>query len=84
MSVFLLYGQRFPRYRLIFKIAIFGHETSKVPEVAHVHSFDPKGSKLSLILLYGVEIELIFALRAAVSEIPRFSKLPYLGMKLGH
>ena len=31
-----------------------------------------------------LEIELIFALRAAVSEIARqFSKLPYLGMKLG-
>ena len=48
------------RYRLIFKIAIFDHETwplAKVPEVAHVLSFYPRG-----------EIELIFALRGAVSE----------------
>ncbi len=47
----------------MFKIAIFGHETwplaVKVPEVAHILSFYPMG----------VEIELIFALRAVVSEI---------------
>ena len=39
---FLLYGQQFPRYGAIFKIAIFGHETwtlAKVPEVAHIPSF---------------------------------------------
>ena len=49
-------------YRMIFKIAIFGHETwplDKMPEVAHIHSFYPKG----------VKIELIFALLAAVSEV---------------
>ncbi len=27
MSLFSLYGERFPRYGPIFKIAIFGHET---------------------------------------------------------
>ena len=56
LSSFLLYGQRFPRYGPIFKIAIFGHETwqvAKVPEVAHMLSFYPRGSKLSLFLLYG-------------------------------
>ncbi len=56
-----MYGQRFVRYGLIFKIAIFGHETwqvAKVPEVAH-----------TLLLPQGVEIELIFALQAAVSKI---------------
>ncbi len=39
LSLFLLYGQRFPRYGPIFKIAIFRHETwqvAKVPEVAHI------------------------------------------------
>ena len=43
------------RYGPIFKIAIFGHETwqvAKVPEVAHIPSFYPRGSKLSLLLLY--------------------------------
>ncbi len=62
LSLFLLYGQRFPRYGPIFKIAIFRHETgqmAKVPEVAYTPSFYPKG----------VEIELVLALRAAVSEI---------------
>ncbi len=42
LNLFLLYGQRFPRYWSIFKIAIFGHETwqvAKVPEVAHILSF---------------------------------------------
>ncbi len=55
MSLFSLYGQQFPRYVGIFKIAIFGHETwplAKVPEVAPILSFYPKGSKLSLFLLY--------------------------------
>ncbi len=66
LSLFLLYGQRFPRYGPIFKIDIFGHETwplAKVPEVANITSFYPKG------LPQGVEIDLIFVLRAAVSEI---------------
>ena len=41
LSLFLLYRQRFPRYKPIFKIAIliFWHETwpsTKVPEVAHI------------------------------------------------
>ncbi len=72
-----LYGQRLPRYRPIFKIAIFGHESwssAKFPVFAH---------SFTLLLLHGVKIRLIFALRAVVSEIrARFSKLPYLGMKL--
>ncbi len=61
LSLFLLYGQRFLRYRPFFKNSIFEHETwqvAKVPEVAHILSFYP-----------WVEIELIFALRAAVSVI---------------
>ncbi len=52
LSLFLLYGQRFLRY----KIAIFGHEIwhlAKVPEVAHIHSFYPKGVKLILFSLCG-------------------------------
>ncbi len=57
-SLFSPHRQRFPRYR---PIAIFGHETwqvAKVPEVAHILSFYPR-----------VEFDLIFTLRAAVSEI---------------
>ncbi len=53
---FSLYAQRFPRNRLIFKIAIFGHETwplATVPEVAHIFSFYPRGSKLSSFSVYG-------------------------------
>ncbi len=51
LRLFLLYGQWFPRYGPIFKITIFGDETwllAKVPEVAHIDSFYPKGSKLGL------------------------------------
>ena len=62
--VFSLYRQQFLRYEPIFKIAIFGHETwplVKVPEVAH--------TLYMLFLPQGVEIELIFALQAVVSEI---------------
>ncbi len=48
--------QWFPRYGLIFKIAIFVHETwqvAEVPEVAHIPPFYRRGSKLRLFLLYG-------------------------------
>ena len=106
---FSLYGQRFPRYGSIFKIAIFGHETwslAKVPEVAHVLSFYPRRGRnwayfcskvssseiwadfqnshiwawtwvtwqkiqklyISCLSTLGIEIELIFVLRAAVFE----------------
>ncbi len=109
LRLFLLYGQRFPRYRQVFKFVIFGHETwqvAKVSEVAHIPYFYHRGLKLTLFLLYGqhfprygpifkihifgkklgkwskfqnlhtyllftpdgVEIEVLFALRAAVSE----------------
>ncbi len=73
LRYFLLYGQRFQRYGPLFRIGIFGHETSsrtKYPEVCTYTPFLPQC----------VEIELIFALSAAVSD----SKLPYLGMKLDH
>ncbi len=62
LSLFSVYGQRFPRYGPIFKIAIFGHETwslAKVPEFAHILSF----------YHMGVESEHIFALLTAVSDI---------------
>ena len=36
LSLFSLYGQQFPRYRPIFKIVIFGHETCQVAEVLEV------------------------------------------------
>ncbi len=79
--------QRFPRYHCnfdrlrdasnsdIFKSAIFGHETwplAKVPEVAHM-PFYLRGSKLSLYSLYGQRF----------MRYSRFSKLKYLGIKLG-
>ncbi len=42
--------------RPIFNISIFGYETwplAEVPEVAHIPSFYHRGSKLSLVSLYG-------------------------------
>ncbi len=51
MSLFSLYRQWFPRFRPIYKIAIFGHETwplAKVPEVAQILSFYPRGSNSKL------------------------------------
>ncbi len=76
-SLFSLYRERFSRYGLIFRIAIFGHETwplAKMPDVAHIPSFHPKGSNLSLFSLYGQRF----------SRYGPISKLPYLAMKLGH
>ena len=46
LDLFSLYGQRFLRYRPIYKLAIFGHEAwpfAKVLEVAHILSFYPRG-----------------------------------------
>ena len=76
LSLFLLYGQRFLRYGPIFKIAIFGHETwqvSKVPEVAHMLSFYPGGWNWAYFCATG----------CGFRDMAQFSKLPYLGMKLG-
>ena len=55
-SWFSLYRQRFLRYGPIFKIGIFGYESwplAKVPKVAYILSFYPRGSKFSLFSLYG-------------------------------
>ena len=88
-------------YGSIFKIAIFGHGTfwlkigRYLGKLAYFCStgrvFRDTGRYLTrsctytLFLPQGVEIELIFTLRAAVSEITsQFSKVPYLGTKLGH
>ncbi len=81
LSSFSLYGQRFLRYGLIYKIVIFGHETwplAKIPEVAHtvylVVSFYPRGRNGGY-----------FRSRSSgFRDMGRFTKLPYLGMKFGH
>ena len=55
LILFSLYGHPFSRYRVIFKISIFGHEiwnSKKGPKVAYVFSFYRRRSKLSLYLLY--------------------------------
>ncbi len=66
LSSFSLYGQRCSKCGLIFKIAIFGHKIcnlkKKAPEVKEV-AYGP------YFYPWGVEIELIIAIRAAVSEI---------------
>ncbi len=59
LSLFSLYGQHFLRYGMIIKIAIFGHETQALSKVPGYMRFLPQR----------VEIELIFALWAVVSEL---------------
>ena len=77
LSSFLIYGQRFPRCGPIFEISIFEHETwplAKVPEVAHILPSTPEGWNWAYF-------------RSTDSEFldtGRFSKLLYLGMKLGN
>ncbi len=73
LSLFSLYGQRFPRYGPIFKIAIFGNETWNLMKVQKLHVgplSTPVGSKLSLFSPYGQRFQ-------------RFWNLQYLGMKPG-
>ncbi len=50
LRFFSLYEPQFPRYRPIFKIATWPLTTD--PEVAHIHYFYPRGSKLGLCSLY--------------------------------
>ncbi len=65
LCLFSVRAEGSERYRVIFKIAIFGHQTwplIKVPEVAHLLSFcptpqpHPRGAKLNLhvLSLYGL------------------------------
>ncbi len=68
-------GQRFPRYGSFFKIAIFGHSSwplAKVPQVARILFFYPKGSNWAYFCSTG----------SFFRGKGRFSKLPYLVMKL--
>ncbi len=54
LCLFSLYRQWFPRYGVIFKIAILVHETwplTNDPEVAHIIPFYLRESKLSLFSL---------------------------------
>ena len=61
-SLFSLYVQRFPRYGPIFEMPYLGMKLGHLPkgQKLHIYSLSTPG---------GGEIELIFALRAAVSEI---------------
>ncbi len=65
LSLISLYGQQFPRYRPIFKITIWGHETWSLalgPEVAHnILSFYLRGSKLSYSCSAGSQVSEIQA-----------------------
>ena len=75
LSLFLLYVQRFLRYVLIFKISVFGHESwqvDKVPKVAHILS--TPGSR---------NWAYFHSMGSGFRDTGPFSKLPYLGMKLG-
>ncbi len=61
----------------IFKIAIFGHEAwqvAKVPEMLHIYHLSiPGGRNLTYFSSIG----------SGFRDTGQFSKLPYLGMKLG-
>ncbi len=56
LSLFSLYRQWFPRYRVIFKISIFGHETWPLGhwQKIQIYPLSTQGSKLSLFSLYAV------------------------------
>ena len=74
LGLFSLYGQRFPRYGPIFKIAIilFGHKTWSLTKIQKLHIYSlstPGGSKLRLFLLYGQR----FPRYGPISKIPIFA-----------
>ncbi len=72
LSLFLLYGQRFPRYwPFSLKIAIFGHETwplAKIPRL-HIH---PLSTQLVWNWAY------FRSMVSGFQDNGRFSKLPYI------
>ena len=73
-SLFSLYGQRFPRYRPIFKIAIFGMKLAHWPKL-HIHTlYTPGGRNWVYFQSTG----------SSSWYMGRFSKLPCLGINLGH
>ncbi len=77
MSNFWNCGQ-WPNFMLFFKIVIFGHELGHWQKTQKLHIY-------FLSTPPPPEIELIFALRAAVSKIrTNFQNLQHLGMKLSY
>ena len=82
LSLFSLYGQRFPIFhvtvglRAIFNIAIFGHETLW-PKCQNLHIY-------SLSTPVGLNWAYFRSMGSGVRDKGWFSKLLYLGMKLGH
>ncbi len=93
LSLFSLYGQRFPGYGPIFKIAIYnmiyGHETwqlAKVPEVAHILSLYPRGSiwqlspscKFHFIFLYRHPLLSYTVTGHSETTTPKVQKYMYL------
>ncbi len=77
LSLFLLYGQWFPRYGHTFKICIFGHETWQVARVTEVAQYP-------LSTPWGQNWAYFRSMGSGFWDMGRFSKLPYSGMKLGH
>ncbi len=77
LSLFSLYGRFYPRYGPIFKIAILGHETwpwAKVSEV-DIYYFLPEVDR---------NWDYFRSMGSGFRDMGQFSKLPYLGMELGH
>ena len=75
LRLFSLYGQRFSRYGMIFKIAIFGHETwqlARVPEVAHILSLYPRGQNWAYFRSTG----------SGFRDMGWFSRLPFWAWNL--
>ncbi len=76
LSLFLLYGQRFPRYGQFFYIAIFGHETWQLAKYQKLHIYP-------LSTPGGRTCPFFWSTGSGFRDTGQFSKLPYLGMKLG-
>ncbi len=78
LSLFSVYRQQFMIYGPIFKTAMFGHKSwplTNVPTILYILYFPPQW----------VEIELIFCFMwSGFRDTGPFSKLPYLGIKLGN
>ncbi len=75
-----VYGQHFPRYGPIFKLAIFRHGTwplAKAPEISQCTGtlFLPQ---------WGRNWDYFCCMGSGFWDTAQASKLPYLGMKLGH
>ena len=77
LTLFLLYGQQFPRYEAIFKLPYLAMKLCHWTKLQKLHIY-------SLSTLGDRNWVYFRSMGSSFRDMGQFSKLPYLGMKLCH